>query len=1547
MYLGFDLLAFEKEGYLFSDSDSSWYGNEEPNGMNEKCIYETIAVNLLSAELRLKRTSKRENATDAQTLASAIPTLLKFVTLLPTEGKGDQMRTSIELSCRCHWLGCEYYFWLSRSSNDSLVSVDAERLGLECLVKAQTVLSSNGGSAIEILTPHLVAPHREGRYWSVLSVETLSAYNEELQSSSVVSRARSEFVALGQTLQIDSSVDYNAKLTTIGIDLFDWYCKGDGTSKGSFIEIVNDFIVQHQDLLGRTKPTPTSTTNAKDWLGKFYWGEALWNCVPSSLDAGSAHLASAASSRPSICQVFVCSLLATREHAPSTLVVFAQLALAALQMRARLDVVAEKSVGGEVKERVESELESSNAQQDELLLTAANYFFDKLIDLLNYQDISIVGAEAIDALREVAYASVNALPSRDQSYPSLTKFHYIQSLSRCVFALRLRKQELETIVRDVECTYFATLVKEYTSLTTAYLRLALSDKDKRTKSCQTQLSRTADFVAHVENELAECLSLNPTTINSDGTLILSPLIKAIGPTQDTGRTDYVPVVKLYQSALWFWKHGTKKSDKVDVIRLRLLKPTAALIASLCGAFGVSVGSSQSDENDGFSDYFDSDDSVNGSFLRDVEKDNNIILRQLKQLVQCISLVYSVGEKSVGYEYAPFMSPSNEHGPFLHLVVLRVLSSISDNLFHLFSQDIWNDQYPYGARSCGIALDSMLASVYRTVYGISLICQTQTGTDSSNDTAHLPESLDSAARLFRCVKRLYRRKTLPVRALELIDKVLPPSQETPVNAAIRTFMFDGNSDTELCQCAHEPPGNFPEWILNVSQDNQQVSESESDRLRKLVSSELAKGSISQLDSSQVSSDGDDSGLTEERELTRSHELSLYNKFRVLLDDLSVNPSNIENWVVLSETCGFKADIIIDRLVTIKEPFNLSKFRPQSSSMKAFSATMELDDLKQSQLQELNESLSNWIPFLGNDLSVYMQYPWSSFTSLQACAKDIESKLNADDSSVFKELEIKFKEGNFVSWANSWAGMFVLALRKMKIRSLLVARYLAKKNKQNGELHPSDISEDLGTALYVDLVGSTRYGYPIRAMSDYEKREVAQSAKSFFEETIALSTSTDFSCKCETVLWENQFMIGKCYEKIASTLCGERDDKLIERSYETTLKSALQSYSGALTDAKEREQSGGKRENGGSSHGSLEVFYRIHACRLKTLLFSFCRVKEEQNDAMLEALRIVSTARFGDSFEEQTPSTLRNKVWNAFVDCVRALMQCRSDEPKFHRAVFRLAQAFNWAPMVHDPANFVLGSGGKRDALVLDGVSLPYIEAGSCEQNAALAIESLFDKRRSQLCAVWVTTSTTPPPFEVINDSVRKYDYLRLKYIKSYIDCMKRTKQMNKIETLLNYTTNCAQDLAGFYQASAAVRGMDPGRHTKLSLLKTSGFLSEVKRSASIALSELLLGDLAYLKQHRVDINGKAALDACFKLSNSLFLRMNSPPNEAVQHMIANGSVIQVAVLCKCFISIQAGYRINDSIRLEELDKDTLLSFVEQALQKAKDMFPTKSKLHAKK
>ena len=210
-------------------------------------------------------------------------------------------------------------------------------------------------------------------------------------------------------------------------------------------------------------------------------------------------------------------------------------------------------------------------------------------------------------------------------------------------------------------------------------------------------------------------------------------------------------------------------------------------------------------------------------------------------------------------------------------------------------------------------------------------------------------------------------------------------------------------------------------------------------------------------------------------------------------------------------------------------------------------------------------------------------------------------------------------------------------------------------------------------------------------------------------------------------------------------------------------------------------------------------------------------------------------------------------------------------------------------------------------------------------------------RSQLAAVWVTTSSSPSPYEVLNDSLRKYDALRLKYIRAYIDCNKETEQGRRdIETLLSWTMTSNQDLAGFYIASALLHGGDPGKHAKQSRLTSDGFIAKVKESCSCAMTEMILRDLAVWKRKNgIDNDEKKKLTAHFKLAYKLQLGLNASSKEVAEHVSTKGSLAEVEAFCKCYLSIQSGYRIS-SINLSGMDSTALCSILEGALAKGKQM-----------
>ena len=145
----------------------------------------------------------------------------------------------------------------------------------------------------------------------------------------------------------------------------------------------------------------------------------------------------------------------------------------------------------------------------------------------------------------------------------------------------------------------------------------------------------------------------------------------------------------------------------------------------------------------------------------------------------------------------------------------------------------------------------------------------------------------------------------------------------------------------------------------------------------------------------------------------------------------------------------------------------------------------------------------------------------------------------------------------------------------------------------------------------------------------------------------------------------------------------------------MSKALEAYQSSIVEAKALENSNELviEKHGGSSNGSYEAIYRLHATRLKCLIAAVDRIGDERELAEIEALRL--TERYW--YTEVDPSVsetllVRDRVWNVLADIVAAMAQCRLDVPYFHRSVYRHAQALLWAPILSDPQERSLGSLG---------------------------------------------------------------------------------------------------------------------------------------------------------------------------------------------------------------------------------------------------------------
>ena len=165
----------------------------------------------------------------------------------------------------------------------------------------------------------------------------------------------------------------------------------------------------------------------------------------------------------------------------------------------------------------------------------------------------------------------------------------------------------------------------------------------------------------------------------------------------------------------------------------------------------------------------------------------------------------------------------------------------------------------------------------------------------------------------------------------------------------------------------------------------------------------------------------------------------------------------------------------------------------------------------------------------------------------------------------------------------------------------------------------------------------------------------------------------------------------------------------------------------------------QQGGGSSSGSTEAFYRLHASRLKILLRAVRRHTEERKCAEIEAIRLISVHKYSESFalpedfngDSNTISNdlVRDKIWGTFSDIVSAMAQCRVKDAFYHRSVYRHAQCLLFAPIVNDPYNddtYRLGSLGSIP--ITRAYHLRGLSTDSCAKSAASIIASLFDKKR---------------------------------------------------------------------------------------------------------------------------------------------------------------------------------------------------------------------------
>lgn len=240
------------------------------------------------------------------------------------------------------------------------------------------------------------------------------------------------------------------------------------------------------------------------------------------------------------------------------------------------------------------------------------------------------------------------------------------------------------------------------------------------------------------------------------------------------------------------------------------------------------------------------------------------------------------------------------------------------------------------------------------------------------------------------------------------------------------------------------------------------------------------------------------------------------------------------------------------------------------------------------------------------------------------------------------------------------------------------------------------------------------------------------------------------------WDLPFLLGKLTEKLGFA-------RLLAQQQQQPLQQQCQRPPHALVEAQEPGWVGAfmghyaaalERSDGKTAR--RDALYRLHASRLRVLL-SMAAGAQQLDACLLQAL---GRHRFGGkkdgvggggasaAAEAEAAGDPERLRWALFLDCLEGLVACRQLDAFDHRSVYARARALEQLPRFLPAALGQLSQQDERrvghEGLV---AAVQQYMAGGLE-TAALAeaaaraardtMQLLFDKRRTQVVAVWLPT-----------------------------------------------------------------------------------------------------------------------------------------------------------------------------------------------------------------
>ena len=455
---------------------------------------------------------------------------------------------------------------------------------------------------------------------------------------------------------------------------------------------------------------------------------------------------------------------------------------------------------------------------------------------------------------------------------------------------------------------------------------------------------------------------------------------------------------------------------------------------------------------------------------------------------------------------------------------------------------------------GALLDSLLHKVYRSLHGFNLSSATESkdgtniSTNESSLPTFLPEGVKAAAQLYRCVMRAsaFGRKSPPKTALDTIQAALPELKSSPRAQKIRDCLFDAQKDKfdlkGLVSVAQKVSSwesyfsNMSECFETPSGDIEPHLDDESSLVRQGIAHLIAQGPLPQYQEAPG---------TDARVETASVENELSRKFNSIIFELGYGDvADCKLWVKAAQCCWTKAEMIADRIARQKS-FVLCRDFVLKGPVRPVREGMQLSNLVAGQEREDELRLVGWTEIVGQDLSLFMDYCWSSFDSLKDCSRALEAQFLAltetteeiaESIHTYEEITRLFREGKFDMWQQRWGGLFVSSLRNLARRCMSVALYVSCTEldstiEKGDERIVAEICESLGTYMYSEVSGSQIYGHPMRALTEHRKRQYGEYAAAFYNEALSLQKPIKEKDK-ETISadWDIRFMIGKVRQVI---------------------------------------------------------------------------------------------------------------------------------------------------------------------------------------------------------------------------------------------------------------------------------------------------------------------------------------------------------------------------------------------------------------------------------